>query len=30
MDSLHNLFNQMLGEGWTVSISAGDSGAFSG
>jgi hypothetical protein len=28
MDTMHNIFNQMLGQGWTVSIAAGDNGAF--
>src|SRR5580698_3360507 len=27
MDSYHAVFNQMLGEGWTIVVSAGDGGS---
>jgi hypothetical protein len=27
-NSMHNIFNQALGQGWTISIAAGDNGAF--
>ncbi len=28
MDSFHNIFNQMLGQGWSLTAAAGDSGAY--
>jgi len=30
MQAFHNIFNQMVGEGWTVVVSSGDAGATSG